>query len=139
LKADEEIPAVDARIAECKVALGDSESALALVDGLLARLRSSNGVARVEALLQRVRAHALLLRGEIDGARDALTASLAAARARHDLFETLLTSLSLIELSRREGRVEAPSELIDESNALLGQLKVRVVSTLPETAETATP
>jgi tetratricopeptide (TPR) repeat protein len=138
LKADEEIPAVDARIAECKVALRDSESALALVDGLLARLRSSNGVARVEALLQRVRAHALLLRGEIDGARHALTASLAAARARHDLFETLLTSLSLIELSRREG-VEALPELIAESNALLSQLKVRVVSTLPETAETAAP
>jgi hypothetical protein len=38
--------------------------------------------------------------GDLWGARDALEASLAAARDRHDLFESTLTTLSLIELDK---------------------------------------
>ena len=45
--------------------------------------------------------------GDLWGARDALEASLAAARERNDLFEATLTMLSLIELDRLEG-VEPP-------------------------------
>ena len=132
LRADEELPAVEARIAECRVGLGDPDSALALVDGVLSRVGSSNGVARVEALLRRVRAHALLQQGELSIARRELEASLAASRKRRDLFESMLTMLSLIELSRREG-TEPDTSLIAESQALRDRLQVRVVPTVPGT------
>ena len=62
-------------------------------------------------LLKRVQGHALLLQGDLWGARDALEASLAAARERKDLFEATLTMLSLIELDRLEG-VEPPLEMV---------------------------
>ena len=97
---------------------------------MLGRASESNGVARVVPLLERVQAHALLLQGDLWGARDALEASLAAARERQDLFEVTLTSLSLIELDRREG-VEAPIDMVNESRALLGSLKVRAVPPVP--------
>ena len=47
--AAEELPPVEAWIAECRVGMGDFDSALALVDGLLSRAGSSNGVAKVTA------------------------------------------------------------------------------------------
>jgi class 3 adenylate cyclase/tetratricopeptide (TPR) repeat protein len=127
LKAGEEVPPVEARIAECRVAMGDAAGALELVDNLLGRMSTSNGVARVEALLRRVRAHALLRRGQTEQAKEALAASLAAARARRDLFETTLTLHSQIELARREG-IEPPREDLLEIITLLGQLKIRVAS-----------
>ena len=121
-----EVPPIDARIAECRVFKGDTDAGLALVDGLLGRAGSSNGGTKLAPLLKRVRAHALLQRGDLSGARQALETSLAAGRARKDLFETALTLLSLIELYRLEG-AEPPSELVTESTALLDRLKIRVV------------
>jgi class 3 adenylate cyclase/tetratricopeptide (TPR) repeat protein len=128
--AEEQVPAVDARIAECRVAMGNSDAALELVRGMLGRASGSNGVARVVPLLERVRAHALLRQGDLRGARDALRASLAAARGRHDLFEVTLTLLSLIALDRLEG-VEPPLEMVDESRSLLGSLKISAVPPVP--------
>ena len=49
--------------------------------------------------------------GDLWSVRDALEASLVAARERHDIFETTLTLLSLIELDRGEG-VEPPLEMV---------------------------
>ena len=128
--AEEEIPPVEARIAECRVAMDQLDEALALVDGLLGRAGSSTGVARVVSLLQRIKGHALIRQGDLWGARDALEASLAAAKERRDLFEATLTSLSLIELDRLEG-VEPPIEIVDESRSLLASLKVRAVPPAP--------
>jgi tetratricopeptide (TPR) repeat protein len=128
--ADEEIPAVEARIAECRVVMGQLDIALELVRGLLGRASDSNGVARVAPLLERIQGHALLAQGDLWGARDALDASLAVARERHDLFEATLTMLSLIELDRLEG-VEPPFEMVSESRSRLASLKVRAVPPVP--------
>jgi class 3 adenylate cyclase/tetratricopeptide (TPR) repeat protein len=128
--ADEEVPAIEARIAECQIAKGNLDAALELVRGLLARATESNGVARVVPLLERVQAHALLKQGDLWGARDALEASLAAARERQDSFEAALTMLSLFALDRLEG-VEPPQEMVEESRALLAKFKVRAVPPVP--------
>jgi hypothetical protein len=101
---------------------------------MLGRASESNGVARVVPLLERVQAHALLQQGDLWGARDALEASLAAARERRDLFEVTLTLLSLIELDRLEG-VEPPLEMVNESRSLLSSLKVRAVPPVPLPAQ----
>jgi class 3 adenylate cyclase/tetratricopeptide (TPR) repeat protein len=128
--AEQEVPAVDARIAECRVAMGDVDSALAAVRELLERAESSTGVARVVPLLDRVQGHALLRQGDLWGARDALEASLAAARERRDLFEATLTTLSLIELDRLEG-VEPSHEMVSENRFMLANLKIRAVPAVP--------
>ena len=114
--------------------MGNVDAALELAERLLSRASSSNGVARVASLLERVRGHALLKQGDLWAARDALEASLAAARERHHRFELTLTSLSLIELDRLEG-VEPPLELVNESRSLLGSLKVRAVPPVPVPAQ----
>jgi len=129
--AEEQVPAIDARIAECQLAMGNVDAAIEIATGLLARAGESNGVARVASLLDRVHAHALLKQGDLWGARDALDAGLAAARERRDLFEVALTSLSLIELDRLEG-VEPALEVVNESRQLLASLKVRAVPPVPQ-------
>jgi len=131
--AEQEVPPVDARIAECRVALGDANAALEMAQGMLARAGESTGVARVVPLLERVRAHALLLQGDLWGARDALEASLAAARERHSSFEAALTMLSLCEVDRLEG-VEPAQEMVDESRSLLAKFKIRAVPPVPAPA-----
>ncbi len=132
--AEKEIPAVDARIAECRVAMGNVDAALELVRGMLARAAESNSVARVAPLLKRIEGHALLQQGDLWGGRDALEASLAAARERNDLFEATLTMLSLIELDRLEG-IEPPLEMVNESRALLANRKIRAVPPVPLPAQ----
>jgi len=128
--AEEQIPTLEARIAECMVGKGDVDAALELVRGLISRASESNGVARVVPLLERVQAHALLKQGDLWGARDSLEASLAAARERKELFEATLTMLSLIALDRLEG-VEPPLEMVNETRNLLATRKVRAVPPVP--------
>ncbi|HKE40211.1 MAG TPA: adenylate/guanylate cyclase domain-containing protein [Casimicrobiaceae bacterium] len=132
--AQEEIPQIEARVAECHVAVGNVDAGLELVAGLLSRASTSTGVAKVVPLLERIRGHALLLQGDLWGAREALEASLAAAKERQDLFEVALTSLSLIELDRLEG-VEPPLEMVDESRSLLASRKVRAVPPVPRPSQ----
>jgi len=120
------VPPVDARIAECRLAMGNPDAALELVRGMLGRASESNGVARVVPLLERIQGHVLLQQDDLWGARDALEASLVAAKERRDLFEATLTQLSLIELDRLEG-IEPPLEMVTESRSLLFSLKVRAV------------
>jgi tetratricopeptide (TPR) repeat protein len=128
--AEQELPAIDARLAECRVAMCDSNAALELLRDMLARADSSNGVARTVPLLERLQGHALMQQGDLWGARDALESSLSAAQERKNLFEATLTMLSLIELDRLEG-VEPPIEMIEESRSLLTKLKVRAVPPVP--------
>jgi predicted ATPase/class 3 adenylate cyclase len=133
--AEQEIPLVDARIAECRAVMGDSETALELARGMLQRASASNGLARVVPLLERIQGHALLAQGDLWSARDALEASLAAAKERRDRFEATLTSLSLIELDRLEG-VEPPLEMVNDARSLLASLKVRAVPPVPRPRNT---
>ncbi|HSQ79821.1 MAG TPA: adenylate/guanylate cyclase domain-containing protein [Casimicrobiaceae bacterium] len=128
--ANEEVPAVDARIVECWVEMGRLDEALAMIGELLARTEDSEAVVRLMPLVQRMQGHALIKQGDLWGARDALEASLAAAKEKHNLFETMLTMLSLIELDRLEG-VEPPIEMQDESRSLLARLKVRAAPPVP--------
>ena len=129
--AEQEVPAVDARIAETRAAKGDPQAALDMVGEMIARADSSTGVARILPLLQRLQGHALVQQGDLWGARDALEASLASAKERKNLFEDTLTTLSLIELDRLEG-VESPLEMVDESRTRLASLKVRAVPPVPQ-------
>ena len=110
--------------------MGDTDSGLDLVRSMLGRASESNARAKVVPLLERIQGHALLRQDDLWGARDALEASLAAAKERLDLFETTLTMLSLIELDRLEG-VEPPIEMVGESRAALSNLKVRAVPPVP--------
>jgi predicted ATPase/class 3 adenylate cyclase len=128
--AEQEVPVVEARIAEALVVKGDLDAALELVNSLLARSTSSTGVARVTPLLERIRGHVLLQQDDLWGARDALDASLAAAKERNDVFDETLTTLSLIELDRLEG-VEPSLAMVEESRSHLSTLKVRAVPPVP--------
>ena len=128
--AEEEVPAIDARIAETKVEKGELDEALAQIAEMLGRAGESNAVTKVASLLQRTQGHALIRQGDLWGARDALDASLAAARERNNLFEETLTMLSLIELDRLEG-VEPPIDMQNETRTRLAALKVRAVPAVP--------
>ena len=128
--AETEVPPIDARIAECRLAMGNPEGALELVREMLGRASESNGIAKISPLLERIQGHALLKQGDLWGARDALEASLQAANERRNFFEAALTKLSLIELDRLEG-VEPPIEMVNESRSLLASLKVRAVPPVP--------
>jgi len=128
--AEEEIPPVDARIAECRLAKGNLDAALELVRDMLGRANQSNGVAKVVPLLERIHGHVVLQQGDPARARDALGASLSAAKERRNVFEAALTMLSLIELDRLEG-LEPPIELVNESRGLLASLEVRAVPPVP--------
>lgn len=128
--AEQEVLDVDARIAECRAFMRETDAAYELALATLARVAASKGVPKVKPLLDRVRGHALLQRGDDSSARAAFESSLAAARARRDLLEITLTSLSLIELHRLGG-VEPPAEIVAESDALLSALKIKSVPPMP--------
>jgi tetratricopeptide (TPR) repeat protein len=128
--ADGDVPAIDARIAECRVAMGRADDALELVRDLIERAASSSAVERILPLIHRVHGHALLLKDDLWGARDALEASIAAAKERNNDFEAALTMLSLIELDRLEA-VEPANEIVTESRSMLSALKVRAVPPVP--------
>ena len=128
--AEQEIPAVDACIAECRATMGDADAALALVRAMLPSASPPAGVAKLVPQLERVRGHALLQKGDTANARAALDTSLAAAREQRKSFEAALTILSLIELDRREG-VKPPSAIVAESRSILARLKIKALPPLP--------
>jgi len=128
--AEKNIPAVDAWIGECRVAMGNPDAALELLRHSLDDANESHRVARTMAHLERVEAHALLNKGDLWGARDWLERSLAVANERHNPFDIALTMLSLIELDRYEG-VEPSLAMLDESHTLLLKLKIRAVPPVP--------
>jgi tetratricopeptide (TPR) repeat protein len=128
--SESDIPAVEARIAECRIDMGNLEGGLEIVRNLLGQASDSTSVGKLVPLLERLQGHALLRQDDLWGARDALEASLAAAKERHDVFESTLSMLSLIELDKLEG-VEPPLEMVDESRSQLANLKVRAVPPVP--------
>jgi predicted negative regulator of RcsB-dependent stress response len=128
--AEGEVPAVDARIVEINVETDKLDEAVSEVAAMLEKSAESNSIAKLVPLLQRLHGHALMKQGDLWGARDALEASLAAAREKKNQFEAALTMLTLIELDRLEG-VEAPQEVLDESRSILAKLKVRAVPRIP--------
>jgi tetratricopeptide (TPR) repeat protein len=130
VKREEEVLDVDARIAECRLFAGDVEASASLVDEALARARGSKGLGKVVALLERVRGHTLVQRERYAEAKAALEASLASARARHDLQDTMLALHSLMEAHRRAGS-QTPRELAGELESLVAQLAIRKLPPIP--------
>ena len=128
--AAHELVGVDAYIAECRVLKGEADAALAQADEVLSRTDAAEGVAKMTPLLQRVRAHALILQGDPYAAREALDAGLEAARARNDPFEIAVTQNSLVVLDRLEG-VEPAAETVDEIKSIVARLKVRELPPIP--------
>jgi class 3 adenylate cyclase/tetratricopeptide (TPR) repeat protein len=128
--SDSDVPAVDARIAECRLAMGNPDTALELVRSMLSQASESSSIAKIVPLLERIQGHALLRQDDLWGARDALESSLAAAKEQNQPFEASLTMLSLIELDRLEG-VEPPLDMVTESRSRLSSLKVRAVPAVP--------
>jgi tetratricopeptide (TPR) repeat protein len=132
--AENEVPPVDARLAELRLATGDVDGSLELASALLARVREAgNGSLRVVPLLERIQAHGLLMQNDLWGARDALESSLNVANEQHTLFESALTMLSLMEIDRLEG-IEPALDMVSEAQALLSRLKVRAVPPVPRAA-----
>jgi tetratricopeptide (TPR) repeat protein len=128
--AEHEVQDIDARVAECKLLKGDAEGALALAGEILARADAAEAIERLAPHLHRVRGYAMLVGGDPFGAREAFDASLDVARARNDRYEVALTLNALVELDRLEG-VDAPAEMVEESRAILAQLKVRALPPVP--------
>ncbi len=126
-----EVRDVDARIAECRVFMRESDAALDLVSRTMESADARN--TKLVALLERVRGQALMQQGDLPGARRALESSLVAARARRDPYEVVQTLLALIELARLTGVDPAP-EIVTESRALLAQLKIRGIPPMPPVA-----
>jgi class 3 adenylate cyclase/tetratricopeptide (TPR) repeat protein len=130
VKREEEVLDVDARIAECQLFRNERAAASTLLDDALARARASKAGAKAIALLERVRGHALLQQGRFAGAREALDASLASARARNDLQDTMLALHSLVEAWRREGGAAPPANAA-EADRLVAKLSVRALPPIP--------
>ena len=131
VKREEEVLDVDARLAECRLFAGALDEAAATVTDALSRARASKAGGKAIALLERVRGHALLQQARYEDARKALEASLASARARNDLQDTMLALHSLVEAYRREGR-EVPAELVTELEALVKRLNVGALPPIPQ-------
>ena len=123
--AEREVPALDARIAECRLCKGDVDGALEVVTGMLGR-RDANIRAYPLALLHRVHALALWRKGDGAGARSALEESIAAARNARDFFELTVALLALVELDRQQGREPAP-DLVAEIESSMQRLKIKTV------------
>ena len=130
VKREEETLDVDARLAECQVFAGDPDAGLAAAADALARARASKVGGKAVSVLERVRGHALLRKGDCVGAREAIEASLAAARARKDLQETALALQSLRAAYLCAG-ANPPAEIVAEGDALVARLAIRVPPAVP--------
>ena len=131
--AEEQVPAIDARIAECHVATGNVNAALELSRGLLGRAGKSNGVARVVSLLERVQKRRAAEAGRHLGrARRVGGRPRRGPGAASDLFEVAL-DVAVADRVRPIGgrRAAARDGEREESRQLLSSLKVRAVPPIP--------
>jgi hypothetical protein len=124
VRAEQELLDVDARLAECKVRIGDPAAGLELASAALVRAQTVKGGAKAIALLERTRGHALRQLDDPVGARQAFDVSLVSARARSDLLETSLSLRALIHLDQAQ-KISSPAEIVAESEHLTAMLKIR--------------
>ncbi len=88
----------------------NADEALACIERAYDQARPIGGPGGYEPLLERVRGEALMLRGDLDNAADALERGLAAARAGSAELELMLILRSRRALSVRRGEPASPSE-----------------------------
>jgi len=132
--AADEVPPVDARIAECRVYEGAFDEALQIASDMLQRAASSKAITRLLPLLKRVQALALLGKGDDHGARAAAEESLRQARALGMEFEMLLTLLALDAIDQRHGGNPAIPRAT-ECATLVMKFKIRDLPSLPQFAQ----
>jgi len=98
-----EVREIRARTAECLLLAGDPDAAIAMAEGCLEQLRTSDGVPPQKPLLERVRGVVLFTRGAVDEAMSALQASLDSARTRDARYEEALTLRAMADMGRSSG------------------------------------
>jgi class 3 adenylate cyclase/tetratricopeptide (TPR) repeat protein len=135
--AQEDALDTEGKVAECLLLMGDEEAALARSAEALSQVETRGVVGVAVPLLQRVRAYALIRRGELEEARDALEKSLQAARERRAEYEVALTLRALGKLALAEGRDPAV-DLESESRSILDRLDVVSVTEVPILQPTGT-
>ena len=86
-----------AHMTECLLLSGEPDAALVMVDEALALAKSLGGTPPQMTILQRVRGAALVRRGEVGAANQALEHSLDAARIRRAEYEAALTMRVMAE------------------------------------------
>jgi tetratricopeptide (TPR) repeat protein len=122
-----EVLETKARMAECLFLAGEVDEALHAADVAIEQSRALGGVSAQHPLLFRIRGAALIRRGDLDGARDALEQSLRAAAARDADYEQALTLRVLDRLDDLAGDGSSrPSSRTAqvESSAILERLGV---------------
>jgi class 3 adenylate cyclase/tetratricopeptide (TPR) repeat protein len=130
-----DIRLVDARTAECLVFEGRCAEALAILYRLLAS--DSAGLSAEMALLQRVRAYALMSDGDLEAAGEALDISLQSAQDLDAGYEIALTLVAKQRLARLSANDEVADELESPSTVILERLGVISVVEPPALAITA--
>ena len=124
-----EIRLADARTAECLLLEGRLSESLELADSLLA---SATGDSSTDLpLLQRVRGQALLERGDLQGAAEALGASLKSAEEQDASYEIALTLGVLGRLARLNADEPLACESEARSKKILDRLGVVAVPAIP--------
>ena len=120
---------LEARLAERAVLAGETDEALAVADAALAAIEQSGGGSLHHAFVHRVRGYALMQRGELDAAGEALRESLELARSSDETYELALTLEAiarLAELRGEDGAAEAK-----EAKTLLATLGVVSTPEIP--------
>jgi class 3 adenylate cyclase/tetratricopeptide (TPR) repeat protein len=120
---------VKTRLAETALFAGDSEGALRRADETLSEIEQTGSGYLQHALVLRLRGYALLQRGDLDVAEEALRRSLDVARAEDETYELALTLDALARLAGRrgaDGNAEAK-----EAKALLARLGVVSTPVVP--------
>jgi tetratricopeptide (TPR) repeat protein len=93
----------DAKIAECHLFAGNTETALELATEALERVMAAEGLSAMGPLLLRVKGYALMQASRLDEAAGMLDESLADARERGAEYEIGLTLEAMGRLRRRLG------------------------------------
>jgi class 3 adenylate cyclase/tetratricopeptide (TPR) repeat protein len=120
---------VKTRLTETALFAGDSEGALRRADETLAEIEETGSGYLQHALVLRLRGYALLQRGELEAAEEALRRSLEVARAADETYELALTLDALARLAER--RAEDGSAEAKEAKALLARLGVVSTPAVP--------
>jgi class 3 adenylate cyclase/tetratricopeptide (TPR) repeat protein len=119
---------------ECELLEGNASRASVVIDEALARDRGLGGISAQSSLLHRLRGYALLARGELAAAREALEESLAVGRTRAMDYDVALASLALVQLAAKDARFAEGlpiDELRAESARILERLEVEHTPAFP--------
>jgi class 3 adenylate cyclase/tetratricopeptide (TPR) repeat protein len=127
-----------ASIAECHVLRGDANAALETVRDAMGQASGLGGIPELSTLLHRLHGNALMQLGDLDRARTAFEASLAAGRPMQADYQVALTLRALVDLAALDGST-VRADLEEESRATLERLGVVRVPHVPLEDRSALP